>query len=87
MKHRHTFGYLKKASPHAHILLFLHLDDLPRYLETVEELVSARIPIGDPVLILRSELAPGPSGLNHISSLTQLASKMENATIIFHRLV
>lgn len=74
IKKRHVFGkcigcvyiieYQKRGLPHAHILIFLHLDDVPQCAEQVDQLVCAQIPTDDPVLgsIVKSQLTHGPCG-------------------------
>jgi hypothetical protein len=60
----YTIEYQKRGLPHAHILLFLHRDVVPRCAEQVDELVSAQIPTNDPELaaIVKSLLVHGPCG-------------------------
>lgn len=66
----YTIEYQKRGLPHAHILLYLHIDDIPNFAELVDELVSAQIPTDDPVLaeIIKNQLTHGPCGANHPNS-------------------
>ena len=76
LKERHIFGkcigcvytieYQKRGLPHAHILIFLHQDDIPR----CAELVQATIPTNDPVLgdIVRTQMTHGPYGAGLMNS-------------------
>ncbi|POS87798.1 hypothetical protein EPUL_000277 [Erysiphe pulchra] len=60
----HVIEYQKRGLPHAHILLFLHEDDVPRRSEQVDEMVSAQMPTNCPALaeIVESQLTHGPCG-------------------------
>ncbi|POS86956.1 hypothetical protein EPUL_001157, partial [Erysiphe pulchra] len=60
----YTIEYQKRGLPHAHILLFLHRDVVPRCAEQVDELVQAHVPTNDPELasIVKSLLVHGPCG-------------------------
>ncbi|POS81964.1 hypothetical protein EPUL_006377, partial [Erysiphe pulchra] len=79
-KERHIFGlcigssytieYQKSGLPHAHVLLFMHEDFIPRCGEQVDELVRAQIPIDDPELaeIVKTHMVHGPCGPNYRNS-------------------
>ncbi|POS81615.1 hypothetical protein EPUL_006185, partial [Erysiphe pulchra] len=60
----YTIEYQKRGLPHAHILIFLHRDVVPRCAEQVDELVRAQVPTNDPELaaIVKSLLVHGPCG-------------------------
>ncbi|POS85366.1 hypothetical protein EPUL_004436 [Erysiphe pulchra] len=66
----YTIEYQKRGLPHAHILLYLHVDDLPNFAELVDELVSAQIPTDNPVLaeIVKSQMVHGSCGVDHPTS-------------------
>lgn len=61
---QYSIEYQKRGLPHAHLLLFLHPDCVPRCPEQVDELVRAQVPRDDPVLaaIVKSQLTHGPCG-------------------------
>ena len=66
----YTVEYQKRALPHAHILVFLHPQDIPRTPQQIDELVSAQL---DPRMAGLAEtvkrmLVHGPCGPNHPSS-------------------
>ncbi|POS88361.1 hypothetical protein EPUL_000100 [Erysiphe pulchra] len=60
----YTIEYQKRGLLHAHILLYLHQDDIPRCAEMVDELVRARLPKDDPELasFVKKQLTHGPCG-------------------------
>ena len=74
LKEKHIFGkcigcvytieYQKRGMPHAHILLFLHQNDIPRCAEHVDQLVHARLPTFNPSLaaLIKKQNTHGPCG-------------------------
>ncbi|POS84271.1 hypothetical protein EPUL_003259 [Erysiphe pulchra] len=60
----YTIEYQKRGLPHAHILVYLHRDVVPRCAEQVDELVRAQVPTNDPelVAVVKSLLIHGPCG-------------------------
>ena len=60
----YTIEYQKRGLPHAHILIFLHRNDVPRCAEDVDQLVVARVPTHDPVLaeVVKTQMTHGPCG-------------------------
>jgi hypothetical protein len=60
----YTIEYQKRGLPHAHLLVFLHPQDIPASAEEVDEIVSAQLPLDDPELaaIVRRVLTHGPCG-------------------------
>ncbi|POS84024.1 hypothetical protein EPUL_003772 [Erysiphe pulchra] len=60
----YTIEYQKRGLPHAHILLYLNQDDVPRCAEMVDELVRAHLLTDDPELasIFKKKPTHGPCG-------------------------
>ncbi|POS84291.1 hypothetical protein EPUL_004345 [Erysiphe pulchra] len=66
----HVIEYQKRGLPHAHILLFLHEDDVPWSSEQIDEMVSAQMPTNCPALaeIVKNQLTHGPCGPDYPNS-------------------
>ncbi|POS81943.1 hypothetical protein EPUL_005920, partial [Erysiphe pulchra] len=59
-----SIEYQKRGLPHAHLILHLHRDDVPRTVEQIDELVCAQMPTDDPELaaFVKTHLTHGPCG-------------------------
>ncbi|KHJ33806.1 putative atp-dependent dna helicase pif1 [Erysiphe necator] len=57
-----TIEYQKRGLPHAHILIFLQDQDVPRIEEDVDKIIQARLPTNDPALaeINKGQMTHGP---------------------------
>lgn len=59
-----SIEYQKRGLPHAHILIYLQDQDVPRTVEDIDMIIQARLPTNDPVLadIIKSQMTHGPCG-------------------------